>query len=146
MPFPASAAKHHPRRRGRPRKYEFRSVPVRDLIPDYAPVRGPSLGTEEEREDALLRAQIAKSGVQFPLVVTAIGDGRFRIVDGHRRYKAAIEAGLPRVPCQVFRNLPRASVELLRWDSQHANEPLWLAEEESLVAAVVAESGPSAAA
>ena len=38
-------------------------------------------------------------GVLEPLLVQPLADGRFRIIAGERRFRAAIEAGLSEVPC-----------------------------------------------
>jgi ParB/RepB/Spo0J family partition protein len=49
-------------------------------------------------------ASVADSGVLVPLLITsADGDGSagYRIVEGHRRLAAAIQAGLDHVPCII---------------------------------------------
>ncbi|MEP6769673.1 MAG: ParB/RepB/Spo0J family partition protein [Acidobacteriota bacterium] len=46
-----------------------------------------------------LRQSIEAKGVLEPLLVKPIADGRFRIIAGERRFRAAMEAGLTEVPC-----------------------------------------------
>ncbi|HEY3202726.1 MAG TPA: ParB/RepB/Spo0J family partition protein [Thermoanaerobaculia bacterium] len=46
-----------------------------------------------------LRASIESKGVLEPLLVRPLPDGRFRIIAGERRFRAAMEAGLAEVPC-----------------------------------------------
>lgn len=46
-----------------------------------------------------LRRSIESKGVLEPLLVKPIADGRFRIIAGERRFRAAMEAGLTEVPC-----------------------------------------------
>jgi ParB family chromosome partitioning protein len=46
-----------------------------------------------------LRKSIESKGVLEPLLVKPIADGRFRIIAGERRFRAAMEAGLTEVPC-----------------------------------------------
>jgi ParB family chromosome partitioning protein len=46
-----------------------------------------------------LARSIEKRGILEPLLVRPLGDGRFRIIAGERRFRAAIEAGLTEVPC-----------------------------------------------
>jgi ParB family chromosome partitioning protein len=46
-----------------------------------------------------LRASIAEKGVLEPILVRAREDGRFTIISGERRFRAALEAGLEEVPC-----------------------------------------------
>lgn len=47
-----------------------------------------------------IAASMKKFGVLEPLIVRAVGSG-YQVVAGDTRQKAAIEAGLPRVPCSV---------------------------------------------
>ncbi len=53
-----------------------------------------ALGDLEE-----LTKSIASRGVLEPILVRPREDGRFTIVSGERRYRAAIEAGLAEIPC-----------------------------------------------
>jgi ParB family chromosome partitioning protein len=46
-----------------------------------------------------LRMSIESKGVLEPLLVQPLPDGRFRIIAGERRFRAALEAGLAEVPC-----------------------------------------------
>jgi ParB/RepB/Spo0J family partition protein len=57
------------------------------------------------REDETLKASIAKTGIQQPLVVLSVGD-ELRLVDGWRRLTIARELGLPKVPV-VIHEVPK---------------------------------------
>jgi len=46
-----------------------------------------------------LRMSIESKGVLEPLLVQPLPTGRFRIIAGERRFRAAMEAGLAEVPC-----------------------------------------------
>jgi ParB family transcriptional regulator, chromosome partitioning protein len=46
-----------------------------------------------------LRASIAEKGILEPILVRPRSDGRFTIIAGERRFRAALEAGLEEVPC-----------------------------------------------
>jgi len=46
-----------------------------------------------------LRKSIEAKGVLEPILVRPLPDGRFRIIAGERRFRAALEAGLAEVPC-----------------------------------------------
>lgn len=46
-----------------------------------------------------LKMSIESKGVLEPLLVRLMPDGRFRIIAGERRFRAALEAGLGEVPC-----------------------------------------------
>jgi len=48
---------------------------------------------------AELTKSIADHGVLEPILVRPTEDGRFTIISGERRYRAAIEAGLSELPC-----------------------------------------------
>ena len=66
-------------------------------------------------------ASIAANGVLVPLRITRGTDGAFRVIDGHRRLAAAIQAGLADVPpslpeilvLRVFLNAPLAVFNLI---------------------------------
>jgi ParB family transcriptional regulator, chromosome partitioning protein len=46
-----------------------------------------------------LTKSIESKGVLEPLLVRPLEDGRYRIIAGERRFRAAVEAGLTEVPC-----------------------------------------------
>lgn len=46
-----------------------------------------------------LKMSIESKGVLEPILVRPLPDGRFRIIAGERRFRAAMEAGLAEVPC-----------------------------------------------
>jgi ParB family chromosome partitioning protein len=46
-----------------------------------------------------LKESIAAKGVLEPLLVRPVAGGRYRIIAGERRFRAAMEAGLAEVPC-----------------------------------------------
>jgi ParB family chromosome partitioning protein len=48
-----------------------------------------------------LAASIREKGVLEPILVRPVGTGRYQIIAGERRYRAALEAGLAEVPCVV---------------------------------------------
>ena len=75
----------------------FREVPV-DLIrpnPDQ-----PRRGFDPETISALAES-IGEAGVIQPLIVRPLPDGRYELIAGERRWRAAREAGLDVVPAMV---------------------------------------------
>jgi ParB family chromosome partitioning protein len=46
-----------------------------------------------------LKKSIESKGVLEPILVRPLEDGRFRIIAGERRFRAALEAGLAEIPC-----------------------------------------------
>jgi len=90
---------------------ELRNIDV-DLIE-----RGPWQPREHFDEAALqeLADSIATQGVVQPIVVRQKGDGRFEIVAGERRWRAAQKAGLSKVPAVIknFDDKTAAAVSLI---------------------------------
>ena len=98
------------------------SIPVANLQPDPNNVRR-EVGDVKE-----LARSIAGVGVVEPLLVTPVDDqpATFRLVAGHRRHAAALEAGVAEVPClgralseaeiieiQLVENLQRSAISVL---------------------------------
>jgi ParB family chromosome partitioning protein len=70
-------------------------VPLSVLVPQAQPRR------RFENLEALAQS-IREKGVLQPLLVRPLGDGRYAIVAGERRYRAAKMAGLAEVPVRVL--------------------------------------------
>jgi ParB family chromosome partitioning protein len=68
-------------------------IAVADLTAHPGNVREDLNLTEE------FLASVAAEGVRVPLLITPGPDGRWRVIEGHRRLAAAIQAGLSEVPC-----------------------------------------------
>ncbi len=82
-----------------------RVVPIEDIEPNPRQPR-QNLGDLTE-----LIASIREKGVLEPLLVREVG-GRFQIIAGERRYRAAIEAGYAEVPCVVRESSDAEMMEL----------------------------------
>jgi len=74
---------------------EVVTVPLEALLPSPQPRR------RFENLEALARS-IREQGVLQPLLVRPLGNGRYAIVAGERRYRAAKMAGLAEVPVRVL--------------------------------------------
>ncbi len=70
-----------------------RMVPIEEIETNPAQPRR-SVGDLSE-----LRKSIESKGVLEPILVRPLPDGRFRIIAGERRFRAALEASLAEVPC-----------------------------------------------
>ena len=75
----------------------LQEIPIGDL--DINPDQ-PRKSFDED-SIALLADSIRDQGVLQPLIVVTSGGGRYRIIAGERRYRAARQAGLEKVPCIV---------------------------------------------
>jgi ParB family chromosome partitioning protein len=84
---------------------EVVTVPLEALVPSPQPRR------RFENLEALAES-IREKGVLQPLLVRPLEDGRYAIVAGERRYRAAKMAGLAEVPVRVL-DLPEKEARLL---------------------------------
>ncbi len=59
--------------------------------------------------------------IEVPLIVEDMGDGRYFLVDGERRLKAAHSVGMKEVPCNIRNKLTELTRDMLRIriDAQH---------------------------
>ena len=82
-----------------------RLIPVEDIEPN------PDQPRQALGDLAELTASIREKGILEPLLVRRVG-GRFEIIAGERRYRAAIEAGLEEVPCVIRESSDAEMMEL----------------------------------
>ena len=80
---------------------ELRELPVESIEPNP---QQPRTKFEAAALDALA-GSISSAGLLQPLIVRPVADGRFELVAGERRWRAAQKAGLDRVPA-VIRSSP----------------------------------------
>ena len=112
----------------------YRDVPV-ELI---RPSDGQPRKSFDAESIAMLAESIAESGVVQPLVVRPLSDGRYELIAGERRWRAAQVAGLATVPAVLrsedeMKRLQMALVENM------AREDLNPIEEARACAALVEE-------
>lgn len=91
---------------------------------------------------AALAASIASSGVVQPLLVHPLADGGYELIAGERRWRAAQEAGLERVPA-IVRDSEQAERLQVALIENVAREDLNPVEEARACAALVEELGLS---
>jgi hypothetical protein len=111
---------------------------VADIRPSWYNPRAFDDGSDETMDD--LRESIRQHGVLQPVVVVPGEDGKYDIVMGERRWRAAVEAGWTEIPCiiraqdsvdrlivqQVIENTHRA--ELSIFDEARALRIAWVIE------------------
>jgi len=78
------------------------SIPIEDIDPN------PNQPRQVVGDLSELVASVREKGILEPIIVRR-KDSRFQIVAGERRYRAAMEAGLPEIPC-VVKDLSDADV------------------------------------
>jgi len=81
-------------------------------VADIAPLPGQPRRHFNEAALDELAASIAARGVIQPVIVTALGDGRYRLVAGERRWRAAQKAQLHEIPA-LIRDLSEREVMAL---------------------------------
>lgn len=72
---------------------------------------------------ANLKPSIAHHGIQQPITVTEYKTGKYRIIDGHRRYKCAKDLGFTLIPCLIYPDLDPGEMEVRRYEMQNLRRP-----------------------
>ena len=65
-------------------------------------------------QDEFLWQAVQRFGVLVPPLVRSLGDGRFRIIDGHRRFLAAKKVGMRSMACAIYEAVAADSDDCLR--------------------------------
>lgn len=116
----------------------FRDVPV-DLI---QPNQSQPRKTFDENALDLLAGSVAETGIVQPLVVRPLPDGRYELIAGERRWRAARQAGLETVPA-ILRSDDEGKRLQMALIENMAREDLNPLEEAQACAALVEELGLS---
>ncbi len=89
------------------------NLPVKDLVPD--PDQPRQITSEDQAELSEMASTMRTGGVIQPLVIRPIGDGagKFLILGGHRRHRAALIAELTAVPAIVNLDGDKEEVQLI---------------------------------
>ncbi len=82
--------------------------PLEDIIPN--PLQPRKLFHKEELDE--LAASIESKGVLQPLIVRSLGGGKYELVAGERRFRAARMAGLAKIPVVVNNTDESGTLEL----------------------------------
>lgn len=87
------------------------------------PFPGHPFRVSDDEEMARLAESVASNGILVPLTVRPLGAGRYGLVSGHRRKRAAELAGLAEVPC-VVRGLGDDEATIAMVDSNMQRETI----------------------
>lgn len=95
------------------------------LVPVDAvePFPGHPFRVSDDEEMVQLAESVAASGILAPLTVRPLGSGRYGLVSGHRRKRAAELAGLVEVPC-VVRDMGEDEATIAMVDSNMQRETI----------------------
>jgi len=58
-------------------------------------------------------------GIEDPIKVSEVGEGRYLIIDGHRRFACAKELGFKTVPCRIYPKMNDGEFEARRYEMQN---------------------------
>lgn len=83
----------------------MQEIPVQKILPDENQPRKYFAADKMYQ----IKKSIEKHGIISPLTVEDIGGGKFLLIDGERRFRAAMELGLKKVPATVEE--PRSPVD-----------------------------------
>ena len=64
-------------------------------------VQGKNIRNERDSEILELAESIEKNGLINPITVQELGDGRYEVIAGHRRFEAVKRLGLPHIECNI---------------------------------------------
>src|SRR5687768_5430368 len=116
----------------------FREIPTALIQPNPAQ---PRKRFDRESIEALSRS-LADAGIVQPLIVRPLSDGRYELIAGERRWRAAQHAGIEAVPALIRdeNEIQRMQIALIE---NMAREDLSPIEEARACAALVEELGVS---
>ena len=105
----------------------FKELPIEQLERDpEQPRRDFGVGGDQNR----LLKSIETYGIEEPIKVSQVEDGRYIIIDGHRRYICAQRLELKTVPCRVYPKMSDGEFEARRYEIQN-NRRNWKPMEKS---------------
>lgn len=102
-------------------KYGLRDLPI-DLV-EYDKDQPRRDLTSSSLMINTLKPSIENHGIQQPITVSEYQQGKYKIIDGHRRYRCAKELGFTVVPCLVYPALDAGEFEVRRYEMQNLRRP-----------------------
>jgi ParB/RepB/Spo0J family partition protein len=100
--------------------YGLRDLPIDDVEYDE---NQPRRDISAKAAISSLKRSIQHYGIQQPITVTEYESGRFKIIDGHRRFICANELSFSVVPCLVYPKLSSGEMEARRYEMQNVRRP-----------------------
>ena len=99
---------------------EFRELPLSTIQEDEHQPR-TSFNTDGEKNRLLV--SLRTLGIQQPLAIAKTSEGKYTIIDGHRRYRCAKELGVQNIPCRIYSALRPGELERVRFEIQNNRRP-----------------------
>lgn len=103
-------------------QYDF--VDVSSLVLDLENNR--RFGMDDVSIEAFA-AELKRDGVQTPIIVAKLPDGKHKVIAGHRRSVAAQKAGIKKIPAMVHQGLDKEQMFLLQViENEQREEPSFI--------------------
>lgn len=107
----------------KPRPFKFMELSL-DVIEGDPNQPRKAFGLEAGGDYDRLMKSILHYGIEDPIKVSEIEEGRFLIMDGHRRFACAKELKLEKVPCRIYPKMSDGEFETRRYEMQN-NRRSW---------------------
>ncbi|SKB99837.1 ParB/RepB/Spo0J family partition protein [Soonwooa buanensis] len=102
----------------KPYPFQFEELPV-DLIETDSKQPRKVFELRGGGDLSRLLKSIQHYGIEDPIKVSKIEDGRYIIMDGHRRYSCARELKFEKVPCRIYPKMNDGEFEARRYEMQN---------------------------
>lgn len=102
--------KHH--------QFNFLELPIEVIETDPDQPR-KTFGHGAGRDHNRLLKSIQYYGIEDPIKVSELEEGRYIIIDGHRRFGCAIELGFKTIPCRIYPKMKDGEFEARRYEIQN---------------------------
>lgn len=97
----------------------YKDIPIEQLERDPYQPRRDTTAQGDVCDNTRLLNSVKEIGIEQALVVVQEDEQRYKIIDGHRRHKAAKELGLKVVPCKIHAKLSKGELEKRRFQIQN---------------------------
>jgi len=99
-----------------------KDLPLEYIQPDPEQPR-KDLGVDEENKNNRLLLSIKEFGLRSPLAVIKIGENKYKIIDGHRRYRCAQILDWKLIRCEIHPESNERELKRIRFDLQNNIRP-----------------------
>lgn len=97
-------------------EYELQNLPIEQVEYDS---NQPRKDISAKVAISNLKRSIEMHGIRSPIAVTEYEPGRYKIIDGHRRFICLRELGYAMIPCLISPRLSAGELELRRYEMQN---------------------------
>lgn len=102
----------------KPYPFRFAELPL-DLIEGDANQPRKAFGLRAGGDYERLLRSVSRYGIEDPLKVCELEEGRYIIMDGHRRFACAKELNFEKAPCRIYPKMSTGELEARRYEMQN---------------------------